>query len=142
MIEIAGGGHEHAVEVGAQRDVPSTLPVLPLRETVPLPDTLTPLAIGQERSIQLVNDVLSGNRMLVMLASRSPEVESPGPEPDGRRGHLTAAEAGEHGSRARVARLVLTHISDELDEQRARAQAEQAFGGTVTVAREGAVYTV
>ena len=70
------------------------------------------------------------------------EATLPGPEPDGRRGHLTAAEAGEHGSRARVARLVLTHISDELDEQRARAQAEQAFGGTVTVAREGAVYTV
>ena len=30
---------------------PRTLPVLPLRETVPLPDTLTPLAVGQERSI-------------------------------------------------------------------------------------------
>jgi ribonuclease BN (tRNA processing enzyme) len=70
------------------------------------------------------------------------EATLPGPEPDGRRGHLTAAEAGEHGSRARVGRLVLTHISDELDEQRARAEAEQAFGGAVTVAREGAVYTV
>jgi ribonuclease BN (tRNA processing enzyme) len=70
------------------------------------------------------------------------EATLPGPEPDGRRGHLTAAEAGEHGSRAHVARLVLTHISDELDEQRARAQAERTFGGTVTVAREGAVYTV
>ena len=31
--------------------LPATLPVLPLRETVPLPDTLTPLAVGQERSI-------------------------------------------------------------------------------------------
>ena len=36
--------------------------------SVTYPDTLTPLAIGQERSVQLVNDVLVGNRMLVMVA--------------------------------------------------------------------------
>jgi ribonuclease BN (tRNA processing enzyme) len=36
----------------------------------------------------------------------------------------------------------LTHISDELDERWARAEAEEAFGGPVLVAREGAVYTV
>ena len=33
------------------RELPATLPVLPLRETVPFPDALTPLAVGQERSI-------------------------------------------------------------------------------------------
>ena len=60
--------------------LPAALPVLPLRETVPLPDTLTPLAIGQERSVQLVNDVLAGDRMLVMVASREPELETPGPD--------------------------------------------------------------
>jgi ATP-dependent Lon protease len=80
MIEVAGGGEGRAVQVGAQRGVPGTLPVLPLRETVPLPETLTPLAIGQERSVQLVNDVLAGNRMLVMVASRNPELEQPGPD--------------------------------------------------------------
>src|SRR6185312_8950102 len=80
MIEIAGGGEGRYVEVGAQRALPKTLPVLPLRETVPLPDTLTPLAIGQERSIQLVNDVLAGDRMLVMVASKNPELEQPGPD--------------------------------------------------------------
>jgi ATP-dependent Lon protease len=60
--------------------LPDVLPVLPLRDSVTYPDTLTPLAIGQERSIQLVNDVLAGDRMLVMLGSREPEVESPGPD--------------------------------------------------------------
>jgi ATP-dependent Lon protease len=60
--------------------LPAALPVLPLRETVTFPDTLTPLAVGQERSVELVNDVLGGNRMLVMLASRNHELESPGPE--------------------------------------------------------------
>lgn len=60
--------------------LPETLPVLPLRDTVTYPDTLTPLAVGQDRSIQLVNDVLTGDRMLVMLGSRDPELETPGPE--------------------------------------------------------------
>jgi ATP-dependent Lon protease len=81
MIEVEGGGDGREVQVGAQqRTVPGTLPVLPLRETVPLPDTLTPLAIGQERSIQLVNDALAGSRTLVMVASRNPELEQPGPD--------------------------------------------------------------
>jgi ATP-dependent Lon protease len=80
VIEVSGGGEGREVEVGAQRAVPGTLPVLPLRESVPLPDTLTPLAIGQERSVQLVNDVLAGDRMLVMVASKNPELEQPGPD--------------------------------------------------------------
>ncbi|UTI63462.1 endopeptidase La [Paraconexibacter antarcticus] len=81
MIEISGETRaDQEIVVGAPRAVPAALPVLPLRETVPLPDTLTPLAIGQERSVQLVNDVLAGNRMLVMVASRDPELETPGPD--------------------------------------------------------------
>jgi ATP-dependent Lon protease len=73
-------GQGRDVEVGGQQSLPDTLPVLPLRDSVTYPDTLTPLAVGQERSIELVNDVLAGNRMLVMAASRDPEVEAPGPE--------------------------------------------------------------
>ena len=80
MIEIAQDSSDQDVEVGGSRGLPASLPVLPLRETVPLPDTLMPLAVGQERSVQLVNDVLAGNRMLVMVASREPEDETPGPD--------------------------------------------------------------
>ena len=61
-------------------DLPDRLPVLPLRDTITYPDTLTPLAVGQERSIQLVNDALVGNRMLVMLGSKDADLETPGPE--------------------------------------------------------------
>src|SRR4051794_35496803 len=60
--------------------LPESLPILPLRETVTYPDTLTPLAVGQDRSIKLVNDVLSGNRMLAMVASKDPELDTPGPD--------------------------------------------------------------
>jgi ATP-dependent Lon protease len=80
VIEISAEGGGRPVEVGTRSRVPATLPVLPLRETVPLPDTLTPLAIGQERSIELVNDVLAGDRLLVMVASKNPDLETPGPD--------------------------------------------------------------
>jgi ATP-dependent Lon protease len=60
--------------------LPKALPVLPLKETVTFPDTLTPLAVGQERSIKLINDVLGGARMIAMVASKDPELDQPGPD--------------------------------------------------------------
>jgi ribonuclease BN (tRNA processing enzyme) len=68
------------------------------------------------------------------------EATLPRPERTGIRGHLTPGEAGEHGHRARAARLVLTHYSDELDAGWARAQAEETYGGPVELAQDGAVY--
>ncbi len=79
MIDVVTEGAAREVEIGADRGLPEALPVLPLRETVPFPDTLTPLAIGQERSVELVNHVLARDRMLVMVAGRSSELEVPGP---------------------------------------------------------------
>ena len=70
------------------------------------------------------------------------EATLPRPERTGERGHLTPREAGEHGRRAAAHRLVLTHISDELDPEWARAEARDSFGGPVEVAHEGAVYTI
>jgi ribonuclease BN (tRNA processing enzyme) len=70
------------------------------------------------------------------------EATLPRPERDGPRGHLTPAEAGEHAARCNAGRLVLTHISDELDWDWALAEARRAFDGPVEVAREGAVYEV
>ncbi len=69
---------EDAIRAGAP--LPEALPVLPLRDTVAFPETLAPLAVGQERSIQLVDDVLGTNRMLAMVASKDPENELPGPD--------------------------------------------------------------
>ena len=52
MIQIASGDDTQVVEVGGQRLVPGTLPVLPLRETVPLPETLMPLAVAQPPAVR------------------------------------------------------------------------------------------
>ena len=66
------------------------------------------------------------------------EATLPRPERTGERGHLTAEEAGGHAKDAGAKRLLLVHISDELDAEQARDQAAEAFGGPVEVAREGA----
>jgi ATP-dependent Lon protease len=71
---------EQAIRERQGQPLPGALPVLPLKETVPFPDTLTPLAVGQERSMRLINDVLSGERMLVMVAARDTEPDEPAPD--------------------------------------------------------------
>ncbi len=71
---------EEAIRERQAQPLPAALPVLPLKEMVPYPDTLTPLAVGQPRSIRLVNEVLSGERTLALVASRDPQVEEPGPD--------------------------------------------------------------
>jgi len=81
VIEVgvpAGGAQDVPIE-GA-RQLPEQIGVLPLRDTVTFPDMLIPLNVGQERSIELINEVLRGDRSIVMVASRKPDVESPGPE--------------------------------------------------------------
>jgi ATP-dependent Lon protease len=60
--------------------LPEALPVMPLRDSVAFPDTLMPLAVEQERSVHLVNDVLTGDRALVMVAARDGAGEEPGPD--------------------------------------------------------------
>jgi ATP-dependent Lon protease len=62
----------------AAQEVPPQLPVLPLKETVVFPNSMTPLAIGQERSVALIDDVVGGDRMLALLTVRDAEVETPG----------------------------------------------------------------
>jgi ribonuclease BN (tRNA processing enzyme) len=66
----------------------------------------------------------------------------PRPERTGKRGHLTPAEAGAHARAADAKRLLIVHISDELDADWALREAAAAFGGPVEVAAEGATFEV
>jgi ribonuclease BN (tRNA processing enzyme) len=56
--------------------------------------------------------------------------------------HMSAEEAGRLAREAGVGRLVITHISDELDLERSRSLAAVSFGGLVELAREGASFDV
>jgi ATP-dependent Lon protease len=61
--------------------IPSELPILPLRGVVVYPQTAVPLTIGQPRSIRLVDDVMAGeDRLIGLVASKDPELDAPEPE--------------------------------------------------------------
>ena len=70
------------------------------------------------------------------------EATLPRPERTGMRGHLTPREAGEHARKAGAKRVVITHISDELDLLWAQTEADGGFGSRVDIAREGAAYEI
>jgi len=60
--------------------MPEEVPILPLRGLVVYPQTAIPLTVGQPRSIKLVDDVVDGDRLVGLVASLDPELETPGPE--------------------------------------------------------------
>lgn len=91
---------------------------------------------ADSRPAEELVEIARGTDLLIV------EATLPRPERRGPRGHMTPKEAGEHARRAGARRVVLTHISDELDEAWAREEGTEAFGGPLEVAREGAVYTV
>ena len=59
--------------------LPDALPVLPLKGLVVFPLAISPLAVGQPRSVQLVDDVMRGSRLLALVAQRVESVEQAGP---------------------------------------------------------------
>jgi len=61
-------------------ELPNSIPILPLRGLVVYPKTAIPLTVGQPRSIRLIDDVMSSDRLIGMVTSRNSELENPGPD--------------------------------------------------------------
>ncbi len=59
---------------------PTHLPILPLKDTVVFPETVMPLAVGQPRSVRLIDDVLRKDKLVGLVASKDPSIEVPGPD--------------------------------------------------------------
>ncbi len=60
--------------------IPEILPILPLKDVVVYPFAIQPLGVGQERSIRLIDDVMHGNRLVVLVAQKSAELDQAGPD--------------------------------------------------------------
>jgi ATP-dependent Lon protease len=58
-------------------EFPAALPVLPLKDTVVFPQSMSPLAIGQERSVRLIDDVVAGDRLLALVTAKDSTLEAP-----------------------------------------------------------------
>lgn len=61
-------------------ELPTTLSILPLRGLVVYPFTAVPLTVGQPRSIKLVDDVMSSDRLIGLVATKQADIENPGPD--------------------------------------------------------------
>ena len=51
-------------------ELPSSLPILPLRNTVLFPGVVIPISAGRDKSIKLINDANAGNKYHSWLGLR------------------------------------------------------------------------
>ncbi len=58
-------------------DIPHLLPVLPLSDVVVFPHMVAPLLVTSKQSIQLIDEVVAGNRLLGVTLQKDPELEHP-----------------------------------------------------------------
>lgn len=70
--------------------IPQVLPILPLRNTVVFPHQIIPISVGREKSIKLIEETLSENSLIVLVAQKDGKVEEPGPDDLYRSGTITS----------------------------------------------------
>jgi len=58
-------------------DVPDILPILPLRNTVMFPGIVMPITVGRQKSLQLIQEVYRGNRLIGTVAQKDGSVDDP-----------------------------------------------------------------
>ena len=61
----------------SKEDAPDILPILPLRNTVLFPGVIIPITIGRDRSVKLIKDAESGNKMIGVVAQKDFDIELP-----------------------------------------------------------------
>jgi ATP-dependent Lon protease len=58
-------------------EVPDILPILPLRNTVMFPGVVLPITVGRQKSLQLIQEVYRGNRLIGTIAQKDGSIEDP-----------------------------------------------------------------
>ena len=60
-----------------KEDLPETLPILPLRNTVLFPGVVIPITAGRDTSIKLINEANNGNKVVGVVSQKDEKVENP-----------------------------------------------------------------
>ncbi len=77
-IEITGPDDELGGLNVTRTPVPDTLNILPLRDYVMFPVLVSPLGVGRENSVKMINEsVVGGNRVIGVVAMKDPSVDNP-----------------------------------------------------------------
>lgn len=58
-------------------EIPETLPILPLRNTVLFPGVVIPITVGRDKSIKLIKESYKGDRIIGVVAQQDMNVEDP-----------------------------------------------------------------
>ncbi len=59
-------------------ELPESLPILPLRNTVLFPGVVIPISAGRDTSIKLIDEANKGGKVVGVVAQKDEEVENPG----------------------------------------------------------------
>ena len=59
-------------------EFPDILPILPLRNTVMFPGVVLPISVGRQKSLQLIQEVYRGNRLIGTVAQKDGSIDDPG----------------------------------------------------------------
>lgn len=60
-----------------KEELPLSLPILPLRNTVLFPGVVIPITAGRDKSIKLINDANAGNKIIGVVAQKNEADEDP-----------------------------------------------------------------
>jgi ATP-dependent Lon protease len=58
-------------------DLPEVIGILPIRNAVVFPGTVTPLAVGRAKSRKLLEDSKTGNSIIGLVTQKSPDIDNP-----------------------------------------------------------------
>ncbi len=61
-------------------DIPSQMPLLPVRDIVVFNYMILPLFVGRDKSVQAIDAALNNNRYLLICAQKDEQTEDPGPD--------------------------------------------------------------
>ena len=61
----------------ANEELPNSLPILPLRNTVLFPGVVIPITAGRDKSIKLINDANAKGKVIGVVAQKNEDVEDP-----------------------------------------------------------------
>ena len=75
-------------EIINSEELPETLPILPLRNTVLFPGVVIPITVGRDKSIRLVREYYNKKKSIGVIAQKQSETEDPGFHPAARRDAL------------------------------------------------------
>jgi len=67
-------------EDDSYENIPTTLPLLPVRDIVIFTDMLLPLFIGREKSVHAVEESVNKDRFLIVATQKDPAIEDPQPK--------------------------------------------------------------